>query len=431
MAYRAALFDMDGTLLDSMGVWTRVDEDFFALRHMEIPADYGASLSGKSFYESALYTKQRFSLPESVEEIIDEWNALCRAEYAGHVKLKPGAKAYLRLLKRSGVKLAVATALPEHLFLPALRHNGVDDLFDAFASTEETQNSKQSGEVYALAAQRLGVAPEDCIVFEDILEGHLGARNVGMRSCNVYDKSADHNRAAIAAAADFCIRDFTDVSALPPVTPRWNRAVIAPAWAEGGLPTEEIRPDDCVIAADRGFVLCRQAGIEPDFCLGDFDSLRPGEVPPAGARVCAPEKDDTDAAMALKLALSLGLSDVVLLGGVGGRLDHTVANLQLMRYAHARDAHLTLAGRFDRAELLSPGAYALPADGPVRFSLFAFSPRVEALCIAGAKYPLSGAALTDAFPLGISNERLPGAAAEIRFTAGLLLLVISEDRPTA
>ena len=106
-------------------------------------------------------------------------------------------------------------------------------------------------------------------------------------------------------------------------------------------------------------------------------------------------------------------------------------NLQLMRYAHAWDARLTLAGRFDRAELLPPGAYALPADGPVRFSLFAFSPRVEDLCITGAKYPLSGAALTDAFPLGISNERLPGAAAEIRFASGLLLMIRSEDRPTA
>lgn len=429
MQYRAALFDMDGTLLDSMGVWAQVDADFFALRGIPVPADYGANLSGKSFYESALYTKQRFELPESAEEIIAEWNALCHAEYAEHVRLKPGAKAYLRRLKRGGVKLAVATALPEHLFLPALRCNGVEDLFDAFASTEETAGGKITGEVYLLAAQKLGVAPEDCIVFEDILEGHLGARSAGMRSCNVYDRTADHSRAAIEAAADFRIRDFTDVSALPAVAPRWNRAVIVPAWVEDGIPEGMIREDDCVIAADRGFLLCRAAGIEPDFCLGDYDSLRPGEVPPANARVCAPEKDDTDSAMALKLALSLGLDDVVLVGGTGGRLDHTVANLQLMRYTRSREARLTLAGRFDRAELLSPGEYALSPDGPQRFSLFAFSPEVTGLCIRGAKYPLEDAVLTDAFPLGVSNERLPGRAAVVCFSGGQLLLVQSEDRP--
>lgn len=430
MEYRAALFDMDGTLLDSMGVWAQVDEDFFALRGIPVPADYGANLSGKSFYESALYTKQRFDLPESAEEIIAEWNALCRAEYAGRVRLKPGAKAYLRLLKRSGVKLAVATALPEHLFLPALRHNGVEDLFDAFASTEETAGGKITGEVYALAARKLGIAPEDCIVFEDILEGHLGARAAGMRSCNVYDPSADHSRAAIDATADFRIRDFTDVSALPAVTPRWNRAVIVPAWVEDGIPEGLIRADDCVIAADRGFLLCRASGIEPDFCLGDYDSLLPGEVPPDGARVCSPEKDDTDSAMALKLALSLGLEDAVLVGGTGGRLDHTIANLQLLRYARTREARLTFEGRFDRAELLTPGEYALPQDGPKRFSLFAFSPEVTGLYIRGAKYPLEDAVLTDAFPLGISNERLPGRKAAVRFEGGALLLVQSEDRPT-
>lgn len=427
MAYRAALFDMDGTLLDSMGVWAQVDADFFALRGIPVPDDYGPNLSGKTFFESALYTKERFRLPDSVEEIIAEWNELCRTEYACRVTLKPGAKAYLRLLKRSGVKLAVATALPEHLFRPALRHNGVEDLFDAFTSTEETAGGKHTGEVYALAAKRLGVANEDCIVFEDILEGHLGARAVGMRSCNVYDASADHNRAAIERTADFCIRDFTDVSALPPVQPRWNRAVIAPAWAEDGLPAGAILPDDCVIAADRGFLLCRQAGIEPDYCLGDYDSLRPGETPPAHARICAPEKDDTDTAMAVKLALSLGLDDILLLGGTGGRLDHTLANLQLLRYAHRRDARLTILSRHDRAELLTPGVHRLPSRRSAGFSLFAFSPKVEGLCIRGAKYPLQNATLTDAFPLGISNERLPGETV-VSFDSGLLLLVESEDR---
>ena len=81
-----------------------------------------------------------------------------------------------------------------YLFLPALQRLGIADLFDAYATVSETGVPKVTGETYRLAAQRLGVAAEDCIVFEDILEGHLGARAVGMRSCNVYDRHADHRR---------------------------------------------------------------------------------------------------------------------------------------------------------------------------------------------------------------------------------------------
>lgn len=429
MHFKAALFDMDGTLLDSMGVWAQVDDDFFSLRGIVTPDDYGPNLAGKSFYQSAVYTKERFNLPESCEEIVAEWNALCQVQYEQHVPLKPGAAKYLRLLKRCGVKIAAATALPEHLFMPALVRNGVADLFDAFTSTEETGTHKRTGDVYALAAQKLGVARENCIVFEDIFEGIEGAHNVGMRACAVHDWAAHRSREQIDAAADFVTRDFVTGVPLPENPPRWNRAVIVPTWIDGELPAGEICPGDCVIAADRGCIHCKNAGIEPDFCLGDFDSLLPGESVPENALRYPAEKDYTDTSLAVKLALSLGLDEIALLGGVGGRLDHTIANLQLMRFAASRDASLSIITHSDRARLLTPGAHRLPAAAESRrFSLFAFTPAATGLCIRGAKYTLEDACLTDAFPLGVSNETLPSEAVEIALSEGLLLLIEARER---
>lgn len=423
MQFKAALFDMDGTLLDSMGVWAQVDEDFFSIRGIDVPDDYGPNLAGKSFMQSAEYTKERFGLPESCEEIVAEWNALCRVQYEQHVPLKPGAAAYLRLLKRHGVKIAAATALPEHLFMPALKRTGVADLFDAFTSTEETGTHKRTGDVYLLAARKLGAAPEDCIVFEDILEGIEGAHRAGMRACAVFDSAAHRSRDIIDASADFRTRDFCCGAPVPESPAKWNRAVIVPTWLEGDLSSGQILPGDCVIAADRGAIHCSNAGIEPDFCIGDFDSLEEGESVPENAIRYPAEKDDTDVALAIKLALSLGLDDIMLLGGVGGRLDHTIANLQLLRFAASREASLTILSGSERARLLLPGTHELPAGTCRRFSLFAYAPAVAQLTIRGAKYDLEDASLTDIFPLGVSNETLPDSPVRISFSAGQLLLI--------
>lgn len=422
MAFKAALFDMDGTLLDSMDVWAQVDDDFLSARGIATPPDYGAALAGKDFRQSAEYTKARFQLSESTDEIIAAWNSLCQAQYCERVPLKPGAERYLRLLKHLGVKIAAATALEPHLFEPALRRLGVWHLFDAFATVGETGVPKSTGATYLLAAQRLGVDAADCIVFEDILEGHLGARAAGMRSCNVYDRHADRRRAEINAVADWRTRDFSDAP-LPDGCAPFRRAVIVPSWP-ADLPLDEIRPDDCVIAVDDGCRLCREHGVVPDCCLGDFDSLAEGEPVPDGAIVHPREKDDTDTLLALKKALDFGLTDVVLLGGVGGRLDHTLANLQLLRYAAAHGASLALITSDERAELLTPGVHTLPAaDFARRFSLLAFSPEAAGVCITGAEYCVSGAVLADSFPLGISNRQLPGEAVTISFDSGLLLLI--------
>lgn len=420
MSFSAALFDMDGTLLDSMDVWAQVDDAFLSARGIATPPDYGAALAGLDFRQSAEYTKNRFSLPESIDEIIADWNSLCLLQYRSHVQLKPGAAAYLHMLKRRGVKIAAATALEPHLFTPALERLGVLHLFDAFATVSETGVPKATGATYLLAAERLGVTPADCIVFEDILAGHTGARAAGMRSCNVYDRHADRDRDAIRALADFFTRDFRTGVPLP----EFSRAVIVPAWCSPSDVRESVRPDDCVIAADRGFALCREAGVEPDFCIGDFDSLKEGESIPAGAIIHPRAKDDTDTLLALKLAQSLNLREILLLGGLGGRTDHSLANLQLMRWADNRGLRLSICSGRETLQLLAPGRHIFaPQPAAQPFSLLAFSPIVEGLTLAGAEYCAENLTLTDDFPLGISNAALPDTPLSITFTAGRLLLI--------
>ena len=207
---KAALFDLDGTLLDSLGVWADIDRAFLAERGYDIPVDYVASIRGLSFIQTAQYTKERFHLPESAERIADIWHEMCFDAYAQRVQIKPGAKEYLQKLKGCGCRLAVVTTLTKELYEPVLRRNGIYGLFDVFATTDETGLEKKSGAVYLLAAKRLNVIPEDCAVYEDITEGLLGAKAAGMKAVLVYDF---HNRDALEenrALADKYIESFFD-----------------------------------------------------------------------------------------------------------------------------------------------------------------------------------------------------------------------------
>lgn len=210
MRFRAALFDMDGTLIDSMGVWAHVDEVFFMRRGIPLPEDYARSIAGLSFRQTGEYTKARFQLPESVDDILREWHDLCESAYVNDVPLKPHAAEYLKKLRDEGVRLAVATALPERLYRPVLLRTGVLSLFDAFASTDEAGESKRSGDVYRLAARRLGVEPAECVVFEDILDGLLGAKAAGMKAVLVRDPAAAGERERALTVCDAAIDGFGD-----------------------------------------------------------------------------------------------------------------------------------------------------------------------------------------------------------------------------
>jgi HAD superfamily hydrolase (TIGR01509 family) len=210
-AYKAYIFDLDGTLLDSMGVWGQVDADFLAKRGITLPPDYMNAISSMTFYETAAYTIKRFSLQDSVEDLMSEWNDMAAYAYGHTVRMKPRAKEYLITLRERGAKLAVATSLSAELCAPVLRNNGIDNFFDVICRTDEVGYGKTRPDVFLMTAQKINVPPQDCLVFEDILAAVKSAKSAGMSVCAVYDKASENDWEQIKAAADYAIVDFYEV----------------------------------------------------------------------------------------------------------------------------------------------------------------------------------------------------------------------------
>ncbi len=202
---RAAIFDLDGTLIISSHVWSDIDRKFLSKRGLDVPEDYFKRISCMNFSEGADYTIERFGLDEKPEDIIAEWFDMARYEYEHSIRMKPGAADYLRELKSRGIKLGLATASSPLLYEPVLRNNGVYDLFDAFASTEEVSRSKLHADVYVFTAGKLGTAVRECAVFEDVIEGIESAKSAGFYTCACLDEyyACDHECMKQAADLSF------------------------------------------------------------------------------------------------------------------------------------------------------------------------------------------------------------------------------------
>lgn len=210
MTFEAAIFDLDGTLLNSMHVWEQIDIEFLQKRGLPVPADYVVEICARSFEEAAQYTIELFGLPETIDDIIKEWNVMAAYEYAYNVKIQSYAMDYLLQLKSRGIKLAVATGLPKELFIPCLKNNSILHLFDVLCSTDEVRHGKECPDVFELAAKRLRVVPERCIVFDDVLPAIKSAKMANMIACGIYDKYSAHNQTEIEEIADSYIFNFKE-----------------------------------------------------------------------------------------------------------------------------------------------------------------------------------------------------------------------------
>ncbi|MCC8121411.1 MAG: HAD family phosphatase [Oscillospiraceae bacterium] len=181
------LFDLDGTLIDSNGVWTQIDIDFLAQRGHPCPKEYSAAVAHMTFPEAARYTKARFSLRESPEEIQRIWLSMAQEQYSSRIPLKEGVLDYLLQQSAQGVPMGIVTSCMEPLCTAVLRQHGIEGLFCQVTTTAQVAKSKSSPDVYLLAARQAGLPPQECTVFEDSPVAARSARGAGMQVVGVYD----------------------------------------------------------------------------------------------------------------------------------------------------------------------------------------------------------------------------------------------------
>lgn len=208
--FDGVIFDLDGTLLDSMGVWEEVDRSFLGARNIPVPEDYMRAVGALSFHEAAEYTIRRFSLQERPEDLTAEWHAMAQREYQEKVPLKSGALAFLTLLRQREIPMAVATASDPLLYRPALHRIGILDWFHSFTSLQEVGGVKGQPEIYLRAAEKMKLLPERCFVFEDLYAGLFAAKRAGFQTAAVYDACAPQEQELLRKTADLYLLDFTD-----------------------------------------------------------------------------------------------------------------------------------------------------------------------------------------------------------------------------
>jgi len=212
------IFDLDGTLLDSMNVWNKVDIDFLGRYGYEVTPDYTDVVKRASIDEAALYTQQRYKIPLSPSEIIAEWDRMVSGFYKEEVRLKTNVKAYLDEAKRLGFQMGVATALTRNNAVAGLIRNNILEMFEAVITLEDVGKKidKSSPDIFIkvlnyVNAKGTSIKPSQTLVYDDVAVAAGGAKNGGFLTCAVYDEIGCGDPMkweSFAAGCDYSVREF-------------------------------------------------------------------------------------------------------------------------------------------------------------------------------------------------------------------------------
>lgn len=209
---KAVIFDLDGTLVDSMWMWEEIDIEFLSARDISMPPTLKYDIEGISFAQTAEYFARTFALEETPEELMEIWNQMAYDKYCHEVPLKPGAKEFLDYLKEQGIKVGIGTSNSHQLTKAALEAHGIMEDIDCILTSNEVPNGKPEPDIYLKTAERLGVQPQECMVFEDIPNGMLAAKAAGMKVCAVEDEFSVELRERKRALADYYITSFAEIT---------------------------------------------------------------------------------------------------------------------------------------------------------------------------------------------------------------------------
>lgn len=211
-AVDACIFDLDGTLLDSMHVWQKVDEAYLARYGIEFDPSFSEEIKKMTFKESAVYFIEKFNIPKSEKEIMNDWNEMVEREYQFNIPLKAGAREFLARLKHSGIKMCVATSCNKKHALLALERLQIIDYFDFVKTCKDVGKNKEHPDIYIECAKNLNSEISNIMVFEDLLMALQVAKNEGFKTCGIKDILSIHEESEIKQVCDYYLESFEELS---------------------------------------------------------------------------------------------------------------------------------------------------------------------------------------------------------------------------
>ncbi|MDE7340090.1 MAG: pseudouridine synthase [Lachnospiraceae bacterium] len=207
----AVIFDLDGSLVDSMWVWKKIDFEYLDRFGIEPPADLNHLIGGRSFHETAVYFKEFFQIPDETEQIKADWNQMAWDKYKQEVPLKNGAGEFIELCVQKKIKLGIATSNSRELVENVIAAHALQGHFGCIMTSHEITKGKPAPDIYLAAAKALHVEPERCLVFEDIVHGIQAGKAAGMKVCAVYDEDSVSQDEEKRKLADYYIHDFKEL----------------------------------------------------------------------------------------------------------------------------------------------------------------------------------------------------------------------------
>ncbi len=208
---KSIIFDMDGTIVDSMWVWDEVDIKFLGKRGIPVDKDLHKCIDGMSFSETAKYFKKRFNLKDSIVDIKNEWTSLADDYYKNIIPLKKGVDELIKVLFNNNFKLGIGSSSSRHFVEIVLNRFSLKNYFHSIRVSCEVKKGKPHPDVYLKVAEDLQVKPKGCLVFEDSKAGVIAAKRAGMTVYAVADSYSKKDWDEIREIADGFFISFKDV----------------------------------------------------------------------------------------------------------------------------------------------------------------------------------------------------------------------------
>ncbi len=215
MKYKAVIFDLDGTLIDSMQIWRQVDTEFLGSRGIGVPSDLFEHLPmGNSFVQTAQYFKDRFGLKDSVDSIMQEWTQMVTHHYETDIPLKDEAREFIESLVEQKIKVGLGTSNSHFLAQKVLSRNGIWQYFESVVTGEQVKLGKPFPDIYLKAAKELEITPNDCLVIEDTLSGVRAGKAAGMDVFAIFDQDSIEHHEIIKTEADGFYHSFAQIRSI-------------------------------------------------------------------------------------------------------------------------------------------------------------------------------------------------------------------------